>query len=56
MYFTGDDGYQFFLVLAPMLSSLTLDSNKNVTNWVSTDYHLKKLNHLTLTLNSPCLI
>ena len=35
MYFTGDDGYQNFLVFAPMLSSLMLASNKNVTNWIS---------------------
>ena len=25
MYFTANDGYQFFLVFAPMLNSLTLD-------------------------------
>ena len=36
MYFTGKDGYQNFLVFAPMLSSLILDSNKKVTNWIST--------------------
>ena len=36
MYFTGDDGYQNFLVFAPMLSLLILDSNKKVTNWIST--------------------
>ena len=32
MYFTGDDGYQTFLVFAPILSSLTLDNNKKITN------------------------
>ena len=37
MYLTGDDGYQDFLVLAPMLSFLILDSNRKVTNWVSTE-------------------
>ena len=36
MYFTGKDGFQKFLVFAPILSLLTLDNNKNVTNWVST--------------------
>ena len=36
MYFTGDDGYQNLLVFAPMLSLLILDSNKKVTNWIST--------------------
>ena len=28
MYFTGNDGYQNFLVFAPLLSFLILDSNK----------------------------
>ena len=28
MYFTGNDSYQCFLVLAPTLSSLTLANNK----------------------------
>ena len=32
MYFTGDDGYQNFLVFPPMLSSLILDSNRKVTD------------------------
>ena len=36
MYFTGDDGYQTFLVFAPMLNSLTLGNNKRVTNWILT--------------------
>ena len=36
IYFTGDNGYQHFLVFAPMLSSLILDSNKNVFQWMST--------------------
>ena len=36
MYFTGDDGYQNFLVFASMLSSLILDSNRKVTNWILT--------------------
>ena len=35
MYFTGNHGYQSFLVFAPMLSSLTLANNKNVTNLIS---------------------
>ena len=34
MFFTGDDGYQRFLVFAPMLNSLTLDNNKRLTNWM----------------------
>ena len=36
MYFTGNDCYQNFLVFAPMLSSIILDSNKKVTYWIST--------------------
>ena len=35
-YFTGNDGYQDFLVFAPMLNSLVLDNNIKVTNWIST--------------------
>ena len=30
--FKDNDGYQNFLVFVPMISSLILDSNKNVTN------------------------
>ena len=53
MYFTGDDGYQNFLVFAPILSLLVLDSNEKVTNLTGCrlEYHLKKLSHLILTLN-----
>ena len=36
IYFIGNAGYQNFLVFAPMLSSLILDSNKKVTDWIST--------------------
>ena len=56
MYFTGDDGHQNFLVSAPMLSSLTMGSNKKLLTGYRTEYHLKKLNHLILALNEPCLI
>ena len=42
MHFTGDDGYEFFLVFAPMLNLLTLDNNKNVTNWISTGVSTEK--------------
>ena len=53
MYFTGDDGYQNFLVFAPILSLLVLDSNEKVTNLTGCrlEYHLKKLSDLILTLN-----
>ena len=36
VYFIDDKGYQNFLVLAPMLSLLSLDNNKKVPNWIST--------------------
>ena len=36
MNFVGDDGYRNFLVFAPILSSLILDSNKKVTNCILT--------------------
>ena len=53
MYFIGDDGYQSFLVFAPMLSSLTI---QKLPAGYRPEYHLKKLNHFTLTLKRPCLI
>ena len=43
MYFTGDDDYQNILVFGPMFSSLILDSNKKVTNWISTEISSKKI-------------
>ena len=43
MYFTGNDGYQNFLVFAPMLSSLVLDSNKKVPNWILTGISSEKI-------------
>ena len=43
LYFTSNDGYQNFLVFAPMLSSLVLDSNINITNWISTGISSEKI-------------
>ena len=43
MYFTGDNGYQDFLVFVPMISSLILDSNKKVTNWILTRLSSEKI-------------
>ena len=34
VYFTGNDCYQICLVVGLILSSLILDSNKNVTDWI----------------------
>ena len=36
MYFIGNDGYQNFLVFAPMSSSLILNRNKEVTDCILT--------------------
>ena len=36
IFFTGDNGYQNFLVFAPIHNSLTLDNNKKFTNWILT--------------------
>ena len=43
MYFTGNDGYQNFLVFAPILSSQILDSDRKVTNWISTRISPEKI-------------
>ena len=56
MYFTDNDGYQNFLVFAPMLSSVISDSNKKLLTEYQPDYHMKNLNYMILILNQPCLI
>ena len=43
MYFTGNNGYENFLVFAPMVSSLTLDNNTKVTNWILTRVSPEKI-------------
>ena len=43
MYFTGNDGYQNFLVFAPILSSIILYSNIKVTDWMSTRISSEKI-------------
>ena len=43
MYFTGNDDYQNFLVFAPMLSYLVLDSNTKVPDWISTGISSEKI-------------
>ena len=42
-YFKSNDGNQNFLVSTPMLSSKVLDSNKRVTNWISTGISSEKI-------------
>ena len=56
MYFTVNDGYQNFLVFAPMLSSLILDSNKKGTNWISNRVSSEKIKLFDTILNQPRLI
>ena len=45
MYFTGNDGYQNFLIFDSMLSalSLILDSNKKSTKWIPTGVLTEKI-------------
>ena len=43
MYFTGNDGYQNFLVFAPMLVSLILGSNRKSINWILTRISSEKI-------------
>ena len=45
MYFTGNDGYQNFLIFDPMFSalSLILDSNKKGTKWILTGVSTEKI-------------
>ena len=43
MYFTADDGWRNFLAFAPMLSSLILDSNTKVTDWILTGISSEKI-------------
>ena len=54
-YFTGNDGYQNFLVFAPLQNSLALHNNKKVTNWIPTGVSPKKVRafvNLTLTMTN----
>ena len=43
MYFTSNDDYQNFLAFATMLSSLILDSNRKVTDWILTGISSEKI-------------
>ena len=43
IYFTGDNGYQNFLVFTQILSLLILNSNKKVTNGISTGTSFLKI-------------
>ena len=56
MYFTGNGGYQSFLVFAPPLSSLILDNNKKVTNRILTRISSEKNKPLDTNLEPTMLI
>ena len=43
MYSAGNNGYQNFIVFSPVLSSLILDSNTKVTNWILTGISSEKV-------------
>ena len=55
MYLTGDNGYQSFTVFAPIVSSVTLDNNKNLTSWISTGVSSGKLKAFDSNFELPCL-
>ena len=50
--FTGNNGYQKFLVFAPMLGSLILDSNRKVSNWILTGISSEKFKPFDTGLES----
>ena len=57
IHFTGGDSYQNFIVFASMLSSLILDSNKKVSNWISTGISSGKTKPFDTSLEPTiCLI
>ena len=44
MHFTDDYGYENFLVFLPTLSSLMLDNDKKVTDWILSGTSSEKIN------------
>ena len=50
MYFTGNVGHKNFLVLPPTFSSLILDSNRKVTNWISIRISSEKIKFFDTSL------
>ena len=50
MYFTGNNGYQNFLVFFPMISLLIWDRNKSVTNWILTGISSQKIKPFDINL------
>ena len=56
MCFTANDDYQNFLVFVPVLCSLTLGSNKEVTNWISTRISFSKVKPFNINLDDMYLV
>ena len=54
MCFTEEDSYQNFIVFVPVFSFLILDSNRKVTDWMSTGILLEKIRKFDTGLE--CLI
>ena len=52
MFFTGDNGYQTFLVFSAMLSSLISGSNRKVINWILTGISSEKIKPFDTGLQS----
>ena len=52
MFFTGDNGYQTFLVFSAMLSSLISGSNRKVINWILTGISFEKIKPFDTGLQS----
>ena len=51
MYFTGNFGYQNFLVFTPVFNSVTLGNDKkNVTNWIPTGISPEKIKPFDFSL------
>ena len=56
LYFTGNDPYKDFLVFAPILASLILDSNKKGFNWISTGISFEKKKRFETNFQPTILI
>ena len=54
--FTGDDGYENVLIFPPMLSSLMLDNNEKVTNWISAGISSEEIKPFDTNLEPSILI
>ena len=51
MYFIGNNGYQNFLIFAPMIISLILYTNKKVTNWISSRISSEKIKPFDINID-----